>query len=333
MNEDPAITVVIPTRNRPELVSDAIESVMASDYPSFEVLVSDQSSDCRTQNLVKRIACKHSNLHYVSSSTVGSSMNRNLGASLCRTEFIAYTDDDCIVDPNWISSLMTELTRPGISAVYGRVLPFNRDALTGAEAAVRDGLKYTEFRKKVPPWYVGTGGNMAFRCDALSSIGGFDPLLGAGSALRSCEDTDIAYRLLSGKRSIVYVPKAVVYHKLWKDWRSQQQMERAYGIGAGAQFTKYVRCSDMYGAALFLTWIWQHGVRRFGAGLFKWRNPRVLYMACCQLVYPWLGMLQSARFEVDLPSMTYVIPADEERMRRAPSYAQKAKEAIGSELE
>jgi len=306
MTEIPKVTIVIPTRDRPDLIPDAIESVLASEYPAIEVLVTDQSRDHRTRYVVERIASDHPNLHYFASTTVGSSTNRNIGAALSGTEFIAYTDDDCVVQPYWVNALMTEFSQPDVAAVYGRVLPFSTAALTGAESAVRDGRKRIEYRSKAPPWYVGTGGNMAFRRAALRSIGGFDPLLGAGNTLRSCEDTDIAYRLLAAHRTVVYTPDAVTYHKPWKDWRSQKQMEHAYGVGAGAQLTKYVRCGDLYGLLLFCMWIWQHAVRRFGAGLFKWHNPRVLYLASCQLVYPWVGVFQSLQYSLDRKSMTFV---------------------------
>lgn len=302
----PSVTVVIPTRDRSHLISDAIESLLQLDYPSVEVLVVDQSSDDSTRRIVQQFARRHPNVRYCATDTVGSSANRNIGAILSRTEFVAYTDDDCIVDPRWLGSLMAELNQHGIAAVYGRVLPYSSKSRTGVEFAVRDGRKRIEYSGKAPPWHVGTGGSMAFRRADLLSIGGFDPLLGAGCELRSSEDADVSYRLLAAGKRIVFTPEAVTYHKLWKDWRSQQRMERAYGIGAGAQFAKYVRCGDSYGILLLCMWIWQLGVRRFAAGILKWHNWKVMYVAYCQLVYPWLGVCRSLRHPVDRRLMTYV---------------------------
>ena len=79
-----------------------------------------------------------------------------------------------------------------------------------------------------------------------------------------------------------------------------------YGIGAGAQFAKYLRAGDRYGLRLFATWFWQLGVRRVGAGLLKWRSTRPMYLGYCQLVYPWIGVLRSLSARVDAERMVYV---------------------------
>jgi hypothetical protein len=139
-------------------------------------------------------------------------------------------------------------------------------------------------------------------------LGGFDPLLGAGGVFCACEDPDIALRLLRAHRRIVYSPDALAYHKHWKDWPAQRRMERAYGIGAGAEFAKYIRCGDAYGARLLATWVWQLGVRRLGAGLFKWRSLKTMYLGYCQLVYPWVGAARSMRYRVNRALTIYVEP-------------------------
>jgi hypothetical protein len=165
-----------------------------------------------------------------------------------------------------------------------------------------------EYVQRIPPWYIGHGGNMAFRRSDLLATGGFDPLLGAGGLFGACEDPDIAYRLLVAGKKVVYCPEGLAYHKHWKDWRAQRRMERAYGIGAGAQFAKYIRCGEPYGYRLLLTWMWQLGVRRVGSGLLKWRSARTMYLGYCQLVYPWLGISKSLSHKVDRRSLIYVEP-------------------------
>ena len=146
---------------------------------------------------------------------------------------------------------------------------------------------------------------MAFRRLEMLAIGGFDPLLGAGCLFGACEDADMAYRLLAAGRKVVYSPNALSYHKHWKSWPAQQAMERAYGVGAGAQFAKYLRCGDPYGAVLFVLWCWQLGVRRVAAGAFKWRNTRVVYLGYCQLVFPWVGLVRSRRMRIARKNLLY----------------------------
>jgi hypothetical protein len=163
-----------------------------------------------------------------------------------------------------------------------------------------------EFSSPVPPWYVGHGGNMSFRRSSLLELGGFDPLLGAGGLFGACEDPDMALRFLRQRRMLVYSPEALSYHKHWKDWGAQKQMERAYGIGAGAEFAKYIRCGDFYGAQLLAIWTWQLGVRRVGAGIFKWRSLKNMYLGYCQIVYPWVGIARSLKHPIDRKLALYV---------------------------
>lgn len=300
------ITVVIPTRNRGDLISETIAALREVDYPEFNVLVVDQSTDDRTRQAVARAAGGDPRFRVIATDTVGSSAARNIGAQAATAPIVAYTDDDCIVEPGWLRALADEFEASEVAAVYGRLVPYEQEDRTGTEVGFKPASGRAEYGEKTPPWYIGHGGNMSFRRDALMAVGGFDPLLGAGGRFGACEDPDVAYRLLASGRRVAYCSAAVSRHKHWKDWPAQKRMERAYGVGAGAQFAKYIRSGDAYGVRLLATWMWQLGVRRVGAGLLKWRSTRPMYLGYCQLVYPWLGLARSLRERVDSERMLYV---------------------------
>src|SRR5437588_656067 len=270
----PRVTVVIPTRNRGNLITETIRSLLTLDHPDYEVLVIDQSTNDLTRRAVLDAAAGDARVRHQATSTVGSSAGRNLGASLSEAAVIAYTDDDCIVSPGWLTSLAAEFENQAVAAVYGRLLPYEGDKRTGREVGFKSAPERAEYSGRIPPWYIGHGGNMAFRRTDLLAAGGFDPLLGAGGTFGACEDPDIAFRLLVMGKKVVYCPQAVAFHKHCKAWAAQRRMERAYGIGAGAQFAKYIRCGEGYGYRLLLTWLWQLGVRRLGSGLLKWRSAK-----------------------------------------------------------
>jgi len=302
----PSITVAIPTRNRGSLIAETLEALLSIDDSDLEILVIDQSTNAETRMCVEAVARGDPRLRYQATATVGSSASRNLAAQLSGRDVVAYTDDDCIVSQGWLHALAAEFRNPGTSAVYGRLLPWESAGRTGVEVGFKASTERVEYSTRTPPWDIGHGGNMAFRrCDLLGA-GGFDPLLGAGGYFGACEDPDIAYRLLAAGKTVVYCPAALAYHKHWKDWRAQRRMERAYGIGAGAQFAKYMRCGDRYGLRLLATWIWQLGVRRVGSGLLKWRSLKTVYLGYCQLVYPWVGIWRSLWRPVDRGLLTYV---------------------------
>ena len=295
----PRLSIVIPTRNRGALIEETLASLLRQDLEEIEVIVVDQSTDGRTREAVQRVAGDDARVVVQPTTSVGSSAARNIGAECSRADFVAYTDDDCIVDERWGSEVLREFDNPRVDAVYGRLLPFEPGARKGTEVGYKAATGRAEFVGRMPPWYIGHGGNMAFRRQSLMAVGGFDPCLGAGGTFGACEDPDIAYRLLASGHRITYAPAVLAYHKHWKDWRAQRRMERNYGIGAGAMFAKYIRCGDANGARLLATWIWQLGVRRTGAGLLKWRSLKTMYLGYCQLVYPWLGMARSLATPVD----------------------------------
>ena len=302
----PSATIVVPTRNRGELIRETLCALTRMQNPALEILVVDQSTDGRTRGAVEAVAASDPRVILCPTNTIGSSAARNVGALLGTGDVVAYCDDDCIVSSGWLGAILDEFVDPGVVAVYGRMLPYESGHRTGREVGFKASEERAEYSSPVPPWYVGHGGNMAFRRKTLLEVGGFDPLLGAGGIFGACEDPDIALRLLRGRRRIVYSPGALSYHKHWKDWRAQKRMERAYGIGAGAQFAKYIRCGDPYGAHLLCRWTWQMGVRRVGAGLLKWRSLRTMYLGYCQLVYPWIGVARSLRYPIDRELFLYI---------------------------
>ena len=298
-------TVVVSTRNRGPMIEPALASLSLLDHPAFEVVVIDQSTDTSTGEAVTRLSAGDSRIRYVRSDRRGLSCGRNDGLAHSRADVVAFTDDDCTVDPGWLSAIEAEMGDPQVAGVFGRVLPDRAARRTGIDLAFKDSQQRIEYAGRSIPWHIGHGANMAFRRTALVEAGGFDELLGAGGLLPSHEDGDISYRLLASGHRIVFSPASLVYHRQWRDWRERAGTERAYGLGAGGQFTKYVRLGDWYGVRLFAAWLWQLGVRRVGAGLLKWRSPKVMYLGYVQLVYPWIGAWRSLRFAIDRERARY----------------------------
>lgn len=302
-------SVVVSTRNRGAMIEPALKSLMALDHPAFEIVVVDQSSDGVTRDVVRGLSDLDSRIRYVQTGRVGLSRGRNDGIAAAGGDVIALTDDDCIVDAAWLSSIEAEMQDPAVAGVFGRVLPNEYSGRSGIDLAFKDSQERVEYSGKAIPWYIGHGANMAFRRKDLVALGGFDEILGAGGQLPSHEDSDMSHRMLASGRRLVFSPSSLVYHRQWRDWDERKRTERAYGLGAGGQFTKYIRCRDSYGLRLLGVWMWQLGVRRVGAGLLKWRSRKVIYLGFTQLVYPWVGVWRSLRFPVDTATMTYVADA------------------------
>jgi GT2 family glycosyltransferase len=299
-------TVVVATRNRGSMIQESLRSLLALQEPGLQILVIDQSTDDSTLRAIAEVTGSDPRLRVHSTRTTGLARGRNIGIQLSTSDVVAFTDDDCVVDPGWLKAVLREFDSPSVAAVYGRVIPPGSHSRTGTEIAYKPSQERTLYVCPVPPWYIGHGANMAMRRSDLLAIGGFDPMLGAGTAFPAGEDLDIAYRLLRAGRHVVYSGSALAYHRNWRDWPSRKRTERGYGVGAGALFMKYIRCGDPYGVRLLGTWIWQLGVRRVCAGLLKWRSPRPMYLGYCQLLYLWIGLIRSRAMTLNRRNMLYL---------------------------
>ena len=118
------LSVVVPTRNRPQHVVDCAKSLI--ECSAFdELLFVDQSDDTRTAIVIEkmgdaRIRCVRSDLR-------GATNGRNLGVELTSGSVIAFTDDDCRVAPDWADRIRDVFENdPEVAVVCGRcVCPKN----------------------------------------------------------------------------------------------------------------------------------------------------------------------------------------------------------------
>jgi GT2 family glycosyltransferase len=213
-------------------------------------------------------------IHYQWSRSVGLSLGRNLAIRLARYEYLAVTDDDVLVAPNWLSKLILALAEEGSKCVVtGRVLAvetsgggFAPSLNTEEESRVYQGRIW-----KDALW----AGNMAMHRSVIGSIGLFDERLGAGSPFPGAEDNDYGFRLLESGFHIKYVPEAIVYHRAWRTADDYVPLRWNYGYGQGAFFAKHSSLRDGYMLQRIRTAIMRHGSRLVWDGLRRSRHQNL----------------------------------------------------------
>lgn len=205
-NDPHFISVIVPTRNRAALLDRLLKSLARVRYPTWEVIVVDDGSTDDTRRVVEqhRDSGLPVSYHYQTWQKMGAA--RNLGISRARGIIVAFTDDDCVVEPGWLGAIADAfeahpetLGVQGLTRTDHRIMtPFTRQI-----EQLEGGQPYRTC-------------NIAYRTDIVRDLGGFDPHLIRG------EDVVMGMRVLE-RGPIVFAPNAVVLHPPRpKDWAGRQ---------------------------------------------------------------------------------------------------------------
>ncbi|MEW6680873.1 MAG: glycosyltransferase family A protein [bacterium] len=102
------ISIVIPTYNRKERLKQCLESIFKQDYlqEDFEIIVIDDGSSDGTEEMLKELSKEQSNLRYFLQSHKGPAAARNLGIKEARGEIIGFTDNDCVLNLEWVRKMV-----------------------------------------------------------------------------------------------------------------------------------------------------------------------------------------------------------------------------------
>jgi glycosyltransferase involved in cell wall biosynthesis len=245
--EPVALSVIICTRDRAPQLERCLQKFKETQtFPnSLELIVVDNNSSDDTKAVVRKFAASAPfHVGYFFESRQGLSYARNRGIAETSNSIIAFTDDDCLVDRQWASTIVREFsTDPSLAVLGGRVEQGDPNGQPVGTRTFSDRKQISSFEELFGRMI---GCNMAFSRKVFEVIGGFDPLLGKGTSLGSAEDLDLLYRALKGQLTIVYVPEAVVFHAHGRASNSSiQQVNDEYAKGRGGFYWKHVVRGDL----------------------------------------------------------------------------------------
>lgn len=249
------VSAIICTRNRHDSVGQAVASVLANEYPNFDLTIIDQSDDSRTEEIVRQIPARPGQVRYIHSSVPGLSRAYNLAIGETRGEILAFTDDDCIAPSDWISTIVEAFERePDGDLLYGQVL--EPAALRGHEGIVPQLhiVRPERLGRREGFRIYGMGANFAARRRLFDRIGGFDEILGGGGPLRSAQDFDLQYRAYLAGVTTLLRPEVKIDHYGIRSSAQWPGQIRAYAFGDGAFYCKHVRCGDLRAIRLLIEW-------------------------------------------------------------------------------
>ncbi|GAB3018046.1 glycosyltransferase family 2 protein [Spirosoma pulveris] len=200
--EQAMVTVIIPTYKRPALLRKCLMSLSQQllAKETFEVIVVDDGNEAAVAELVETVAEQTglTTRYLGQQKRQGPAAARNAGWRSARTPFIAFTDDDCLPQPVWLSTAMVQFQR-GAQVITGRVTmpmpeqPSHHDKTTAL-------LETAEF----------VTANLFCRRSVLEQVGGFDERFDI--AWR--EDSDLHFKIIKAGIPIVPCPNAVIVHPI-----------------------------------------------------------------------------------------------------------------------
>ena len=238
----PRVSVVVCAYNAERTMEACLASLEVLNYPDYEVIVVNDGSRDRTLEIAERFPyCR-----IISQPNKGLSVARNVGAEAASGEIVAYTDSDCVADPDWLSYLVGRMEAGGLAACGGPNFPPPEESLVPAAVAVSPGgpthvLISDEVAEHI------AGCNMAFRRDALLALGGFDPQYRAAG-----DDVDICWRFQDAGHTIGFSPAAIVWHFRRNTVKTYLNQQRGYGKAEALVYAKHPFRFNLLGQAKWL---------------------------------------------------------------------------------
>jgi glycosyltransferase involved in cell wall biosynthesis len=248
------LTVVVPTRDRGD-ISECLERLAGQNYRPLEIRVIDQSAQETTAESCAPFLKRQDPPFFLHrTDTAGLDRARNLGLQQSEGEWIAFVDDDCLVEPGWAQAIVAAFRKhPKAGMVFGKTLPFHLpEEGKRTRISIKDWPQERVLASRFSLFNTsaGMGGNMSISRACYEASGGFDPDLDVGTDLPGAGDLERTYRALAGGFEAVYTPEAVALHKRWLNEEDYQRTEAGYAKGRAASWVKAIKAGDILALAI-----------------------------------------------------------------------------------
>lgn len=236
-------SVVVCTHRRPDMIAGLLEAAARLDRRPHELIVVD--NDPGSEDVRERV--ERAGAVYIREDTRGLDNARRAGFAAAGGDLVAFTDDDCLPSPRWLSDLDELFDDPRVAAVTGPAFAHELDS--PAKMAFEESGGFGRgFQRRVHEWQnlsppgasrAGAGANMIFRRSLVEPLGElFPPELDAGTATKSGGDLYALYKVLAAGYRVVYDPGTYVLHRHRQDLDAMHGTFRGYGTGLSAALTK-----------------------------------------------------------------------------------------------
>ncbi len=225
--EPPFFSIIIPTYSRPGQLQVCLQSLLRLDYPrdNFEVIVVDDGSPTPLGDVVAEFE-NPLNLRLIRQQNAGPAAARNTGVKYAKGKFIAFTDDDCTPDSDWLTIFANQFAETPNCILGGKTVnKLSKNPFASTSQLIVD-IVYRHYNANFKQARFFASNNMAIPARLYRELGGFN------EQLRTSEDRELCDRWLHRGYQMVYLPEAVIYHAHQLTFYKFCKQHFSYGQGA-----------------------------------------------------------------------------------------------------
>lgn len=250
----PEISVIICTYNRGDRLVALLDKLknqnMVNGRFDWELVLVDNNSIDDTRTIVKNYIDKNRlSINYVFEARQGKSFALNSGIAAAAGDCLAFTDDDVILDENWLANVYKAFTDyPQYNCFGGKVLPILEKPLPRWLSASDRKYRFhggplvshdrgDQIKEYGPGMWVPIGSNAFVRKQVFEKYGGYLTQLGHYSTetLIYGEDSEIMFRFKKKGEAILYYPNARIFHPAPSERMKKSYFKKwCWGTGRGS---------------------------------------------------------------------------------------------------
>ncbi|MDT7541869.1 MAG: hypothetical protein QOE33_1773 [Acidobacteriota bacterium] len=224
--QSPLFSIIIPTYQRTAQLASCLEAITRLDYPleRFEVIVVDDGSATPPEELIASFR-ERIDVQLLTQPHAGPAAARNTGAARARGDCLAFTDDDCLPERNWLRAFAARLVERPEQLIGGRAQNALAQNIYSAASQTIIDVVYEHFNENGEAHFFASN-NFAVPARGFRAIGGFD------EKFVTSEDRDLCDRWLRHGYKMTYAPEALIQHAHPLTLRSLWRQHFGYGRGA-----------------------------------------------------------------------------------------------------
>jgi glycosyltransferase involved in cell wall biosynthesis len=219
-------SVIVPTYNRLSQLKLVLQSIFKQDLDDYEVIVVNDGSIDGTDLYLNSLATPQ--LKLIRQQNKGPAAARNAGIRLVQGKYIVFTDDDCTVPSNWLSSFKKVFESNEVDIIGGAVRNSNKKNIYSevGQHITNFFVEYLNQEGKSSPFL--TSNNIAYRADVLKKSGGFDERFKKAGG----EERALNWKILCAGGKLIYISEIIMDHNHEMDLSGFVRQQLNYGRGS-----------------------------------------------------------------------------------------------------